>query len=507
MEKIADIDNISYKKGDYEKSLIYWSNIDLRDFSLKDYEEYCHALLLMDEDRFIKIYQRSIKQEIKSEILKKFVAYFMARKFLEGDDLKNFFLSYSIFETYNQEKKLPVRFFGKIYRKFKNQDNLISRAHKLRIFPDDIASLYYYFLQSTSEHSKRVINALRPLINFSMHTDIHLDKKNARDAEDIVASSNRIAEIIKSMILEGEPLSSDGWSILADICILNKNFDAYYVARKKSRNIMSGMAGVRTGKVLAAMMEEGADIRDLSGTTAHAKYIVGLLRGDIPHFIKMNKKSQDPSFLEYIKNKRVAIVGPVDVGMENGGEIDTFDVIVRLNFRSTQHGINVKVYGSKCHVSYYAGDVIKENDTSPEIREGAKLLDWAVFSGGRDFGINYSGPKIRKVFSVYKYNPCFKGGLNAIPKAIVDIILHEPAAIKVFNANLWLSQSRIPGYHVDFKRNEVNRFIWHDPVSNFLIMKKFYEKNVIEVDEVLKFILEMKEGEYIEKLAILNENY
>ena len=66
----------------------------------------------------------------------------------------------------------------------------------------------------------------------------------------------------------------------------------------------------------------------------------------------LDEDKGDIAFLSYLRGKSVAIVGPVDVGLDNGAEIDGFDVVVRLNHK-VHHERNVQQFGTRTDVSYY----------------------------------------------------------------------------------------------------------------------------------------------------------
>ena len=58
-------------------------------------------------------------------------------------------------------------------------------------------------------------------------------------------------------------------------------------------------------------------------------------------------------FSDLINGKRVAIVGPAQNDLNNGKEIDSFDIIVRFNYKG--ENIDAKNYGSRTDISYFNG--------------------------------------------------------------------------------------------------------------------------------------------------------
>lgn len=393
------------------------------------------------------------------------------------------------------------RFLNALIKCIKEGEIDIKRFHEFRLFPEDVASLYFWAHKSSFYAKEDLLDAFRKLVEFCIIADGALDKSNARGVNALTEASNCISRLILDKILDSQNISGDGWGLFGDICLLNNNINAYYHARSKSIDfVMSSNSGLnkKSIKKISALKECGYNIENFnSGGDMPA--VFDLINCNINNFLINNKSVQDSLFLNYIKDKSVAIVGPVNVGLNNGPEIDGFDVIVRLNYRESQENLLSLVYGSKCHVSYYASDIIKQIKSNLDIKHGIDSLDWAMFTIDADVE-NLNDVNVRRNFNTYRFNPCFKGALNAVPKAILDILLHEPKVVKVFNANLWMNQQNVKDYHFE-KKNEVNRFIWHDPASNFLFMQNLFENNLFLADNVLQGILRMSVAEYIEALS------
>jgi hypothetical protein len=73
-----------------------------------------------------------------------------------------------------------------------------------------------------------------------------------------------------------------------------------------------------------------------------------------------NQNKIDKEFEEYIYNKRVAIVGPAPSIEKLGDEINSFDIVIRLNYRGKQYLSSIEEFGSKTSLSYYNGANAKE---------------------------------------------------------------------------------------------------------------------------------------------------
>jgi hypothetical protein len=112
---------------------------------------------------------------------------------------------------------------------------------------------------------------------------------------------------------------------------------------------------------------------------AHLAHINGITNGDVKFsselFEKTLKYSEENILENYIKNKSIAIVGggPHEVGTCNGEEIDSHDVVVRVNPRNIEE--YAKDYGKKMNIVslgmakrdnalalLYSDDVLQEID-------------------------------------------------------------------------------------------------------------------------------------------------
>jgi glycerophosphoryl diester phosphodiesterase len=492
----------------WDKAQLYWEMayylVD-GNFSELNFNRYFKCLLNTGSKKFIDVFKDAlIDGKITNKLDAALYLYMLNQRILERN-ISEFLVLYKLFKSKNQNLGFKLRFQRKLHDLVLGKQKKYKRHHKLRIYPEDIAVICYAFNIVGDAFSINLNNSIFHLVSLALRTEMHLDTRSARDSQEIVKSSDGVAELILNDLVPKDDIEADIWFILGDVCLLNNNIEAYYLARKNATRevlkVLQSQHMVISDYYLSAMFESTVPLIEnkCQEFTESAHCIRGLLANDLDLFREVNKSYIDVGFKEFVKNRTVAIVGPVNVGLENGLEVDMFDIVVKLNFRGVSQ--TPEIHGSNCHISYYANDVINGDNTDQSILSGMKALSWIVFNGNCNLPIGFDiAYKSKNVFPINKLNPCFKGVLNAIPKAIVDLLLYEPIRIKVFNANLWLSQSNIEGYHVGFKRNEVSRFIWHDPLSNFLFMKRLHENKVFEADCVLEEILSMNEEEYISKL-------
>ena len=133
-------------------------------------------------------------------------------------------------------------------------------------------------------------------------------------------------------------------------------------------------------------------------------------------------------------------------------------------------------------------------------------LDWAIFdTAHRKDDVCFLGVEAnlrqRYLIAHPHINSYFKGTSNAIQRVLLDLLRFNTGKITVYNTNLFLENS----YHKNYKSRgtlgaEHLIFNWHDPLSNFVFLKRLKEFNMIDTDEVLSNILKMNNEEYIDAL-------
>lgn len=261
-----------------------------------------------------------------------------------------------------------------------------------------------------------------------------------------------------------------------------------------------GLANERGAKSQARCLREG--MRPLlASVPEHAllglsELYFGAFSGKTPDGLN------DAVFARYLEDKSVAIVGPVEVGLDNGEEIDGFDVVVRLNY---QHAFayEQRYFGSKTNCSYYL--TITE---TPQLQATLPDLDFVMFEVGEQF----LPPSVqaRKRLKAWHYliSPFLLDMPNSIQQVLMDVLRFSPGRVKVFNSNLYMSLDYAKGYFAKcYQTDELvlsRPLSVHDPVSNFLFMQRLFIRGAIEADCVLARVLEMSEVEYV---RALNRSY
>ncbi|WP_325504312.1 hypothetical protein [Pseudomonas sp.] len=209
----------------------------------------------------------------------------------------------------------------------------------------------------------------------------------------------------------------------------------------------------------------------------------------------------DLNFAEALRGKRVAIVGPVDVGLASGAEIDCFDLVIRLSHRAN-NALVPRHFGSRTDIAYYVEDDLRCG-SSENFLPVMVSLSFVVLAESclRSFPwLEVLGERLRPRFEVgtYKRNPFLAGYPAAVQRVLMDVLRFAPAQVKVFNSDLYLSR-RYGGNYFQPGEQDYSYypgFALHDPLSNFLFMQRSWRGGWFEADSVLAGVLSLSVPDY-----------
>lgn len=240
-----------------------------------------------------------------------------------------------------------------------------------------------------------------------------------------------------------------------------------------------------------------------------------LLTGNTERALKIAKSTysdKDRQYANYLEGKTVAVVGPAPSNEDLGSEIDSYDVVIQLNYLGYKKMPPTKSHGSKVNVSYYAGigEPYYKNDFS-FIQE----LDFGVFKDNinkmNEFDRNKYNPipktllelqNTRVLFNAYKY--WFNGthGPNMIQATIFDLLHFHPYRIKVFNTNFYVGGHF--GNYFDIipwsrptPKNGFRGFAVHDLISQLRFTRQLWKSNIIDIDTSCEKVLCMSDDKYL----------
>lgn len=308
------------------------------------------------------------------------------------------------------------------------------------------------------------------------------------------------------------------WKIISKIIALSENVQQYYSIRElskeillknlymyKNKNNVFSLYGVRAQlenninpEYNNIINKENYDI-----ALAYAKLYENNRTGFYKE-IKKYETQKDTTYKEIIKNKRVAVIGPNEPYDNPGEEIDSFDVVIRLNIIDFSK-YEPRKFGTKKNVTSYVRDVLVKNFS--KILSNLKTDQYIYFNSYTNDPIKELTtdiPNIRQTidFSNRRNTIFYSGYATHIQRVILDTIRFQPAEIKIFNTNMWLNIQKNNFYHYQHSYSSM-QLILHDIFSNFIFMKKLYENNIITGDHLICNILSLSTEDYLKEISLL----
>ena len=235
----------------------------------------------------------------------------------------------------------------------------------------------------------------------------------------------------------------------------------------------------------------------------------------IVHNIKFDLKNykntdDNEKFFKIFNNKTVAIVGPSQTNNNNAAEIDSFDIVVRLNYSYTGKNLDNFNKGFKTDVSYFNGEQIDYLISSEDYKLPQEIKLVCIKDNGthRKKKLQKSNPNkiIRKITNFNSLN--FYSSFNLLPLAVLDILQTNVKIIKIFHSDLFLSKIRVANYYpYTFNHNEDMRilrqkesFLDHDPTMHHKLFQKLYKIKKITGDDEFNKVMKLDTYKYLKKL-------
>jgi hypothetical protein len=290
-----------------------------------------------------------------------------------------------------------------------------------------------------------------------------------------------VFSLYHSRILDSEAVN--------DVEMFNKNLIVYYFTGNAERIVAYD---VQPNQV------------ELTRSANYFRKILSSYETDKQQLVFDILDSKDLEFIDYIKSKSVAIVGPTEPMNDLGKEIDQFDIVIRLSYLGKEHSVLDSLkFGSKTSISYFSAHLrFFEN----EVKQLPNEINYVCVTLPKFAPTVLDYPNIRKTF---KFETCFIGKPNLIQSVLFDILFCKPSKIKVFCSNLFLTKktysdsypstamlNKLAGGGAHRGLNSLT-FMNHDPINNFLIMKRFFESGLMEADEELTAVLNLSVDEYM----------
>ncbi len=262
------------------------------------------------------------------------------------------------------------------------------------------------------------------------------------------------------------------------------------------------LAGSMSAPTRSALTKQAADIQLLLGDP-----------GPYTDLLAMNSSSDthaaEERLRQLVTGRNIAIVGPGMSEDLHGGEIDSHDTVVRTKFVGDQLDHHGEIAGSRTDISYYAlgSAQVLRSGIADAIARGA--LQLAVFRTGTyrpEPAFLVRPGDVRYVPS--EYTAGLRSGQFAIQRIIYDLLRYEPASIKIFNIDFFLSLDNYrPGYNANDRDEkaalgflQVLGSFGHDFLKDFEFTRAMTTAGFVTADRRITELLELAPTDYLRAL-------
>ena len=202
------------------------------------------------------------------------------------------------------------------------------------------------------------------------------------------------------------------------------------------------------------------------------------------------------NFNKFVEKKHVAVVGGAPSEARMGNDIDTYDLVVRLNTDKISNDL-VPLIGSRVDIVYFRG----ERCLYLLEKFGVKYFErlnpkWIVFKLPIAMSkVDYMKKKLCiPVESAFRF-----GHLNAVQSAALDLLACNAQRVMVFNTDFNLSGGSMPGYRPKSMEAVDYQLIFgsHPPHIQFLVTKCLFNSGLLKGDATLESLLQLSYAQFV----------
>lgn len=234
---------------------------------------------------------------------------------------------------------------------------------------------------------------------------------------------------------------------------------------------------------------------------------------DNPYYHKffLGKKSVGQAihkdYYDLVNGKSVAVIGPLAFDQDYSAEIAEADLVIELNAVASKRELVKAKYHGNPDIVYYnnsrnAGNA--ENNFN-DVVKGTKYF---VIKNDK-----YIAP-LSKVTNC-RVTPqsttlTWNGTFSMMEITLSDLLLFDPAEVKVYGVDLYLSFDYSSSYGnapPQFLKSITMNFTAHDIFTQFLFMKKLFDEEYIKADQRLSNVLSLDLDGYAAELKKLYPVY
>lgn len=210
--------------------------------------------------------------------------------------------------------------------------------------------------------------------------------------------------------------------------------------------------------------------------------------------------AKDQAFAQYVKGRRIALLGPADGPLDAERVQKDFDLVIRVNYRGRQF-LSANSAQCGCDVAYYRAPYA---DRLGDELDFMAELQYLVFPDRRPLN-TYPAWPLEKMRHSLGYAHVFpRGTPTMIQAALLDLLHFDYGKVKLFNVNLYLSSSPYQtGYVTAPPLHWARRWFGdasHNIISQYEFTQALYDRGLIECDDECAWVLSLGIAEYTRRL-------
>lgn len=220
---------------------------------------------------------------------------------------------------------------------------------------------------------------------------------------------------------------------------------------------------------------------------------------------QFGSKTKDIDFSNLIKDKNIALVGPAPTEYLNGNVIDSFEIVIRLNYHGSSLKKNVNKKGKRIDISYYNGE--NGNHLISKQYGFLNKLKFIVFKNKYAYKVISTSKYIHTKSRRLTYFPFeFVGDWNMVQIAILDLLIYNPGKLKLFNVTFFISSINYEqNYQLDYQKIRPLEDDWkaitkHNQITQLQLIRNLHNYKKIVLDSEILNIINLDENEYLNQL-------
>lgn len=212
---------------------------------------------------------------------------------------------------------------------------------------------------------------------------------------------------------------------------------------------------------------------------------------------KLNK-----SFKTIIQGSKILIVGPTQDHEFTIKDFINYDVIVNFNYlldaKKSQNQNDFK--HTEKLISYYYST--NNNDIKYFVNNVLSKISFAVVNEKMFKVINNEHRNIKKMRKINHFETNFVTNYNHIQRCVLDLMMYDPKSITITNSNFYYMNNYKKDYiHRAYNEKKYRDIILaHDQIMQLRLIKNLVLEGLVQVDNLIKSILDMDENIFLEKL-------